>query len=430
MPESLPMPNQDGSMDRVLQPSKGGRSRVWWLVPIVALALAVGFWPGAKEQVHARLSTSPRVDEDSLRGAVVQRGPLTHEISVEARAVAAFRPTLYSPAIGIVTLQVAEGQAVDKGTLLASIDSPELDNRLEQERAELSALESSHGRRRLLAQQVRLDHDSEVALGDLRLQSVRRELERSEVLAGKGLVRQDELEELRERLAIAELEAKHLRDQGKMRAAIGDFEADDAKRRVERQQLVVQDLERRVGELRVHAPFSGMVASLAVQNRDAVVSGQALLGLVDLDKLELEIRIPEAYAAEISTGTAARISVEGEDHPGRVTRVAPEVTGGEVLARVAFADGAAPSLRQNQRVITRLVVGRSDDALHVPRGPFLQAGGRSIYVRRGPVLQRREVRFGFVGIAHVEVLDGLDVGEQVILNNLSQFDDATELLVR
>lgn len=424
-------PVPDGAMDRPLSAARRSRRRWWWLVLPAALGIAaVVQWPTASTGVNARFLGGPAVEGESLRYAAVERGPLTHEISVEARAVAAFRPTLYSPAVGIVTLHVAEGQSVDKGARLASIESPELDNRLEQERAQLAALESNHGRRRLLAQQVRVDHDKAVALAKLQLKSIQRELARSEDLSTKGLVRQDELEALRERLAIAKLEGEHLEHQGRMQAAIGDFEADDAQRQVERQQLVVQDLERRVAELNIEAPFQGMVAALDVENRDAVVSGQALLGLVDLTKLELEVRIPEAYAPEVAVGTAARISVNNTDHPGQLTRVAPEVVGGEVLGRVAFEGVAPADLRQNQRVITRLVLGRSDDALHIPRGPYLQAGGRSIYVQKGSLLHRRDVRFGFVGIAHVEVLEGLEVGEQVVLNDLSQHDDVPELVVR
>ncbi|TPV95347.1 MAG: HlyD family efflux transporter periplasmic adaptor subunit [Myxococcales bacterium FL481] len=401
-----------------------------WLIPVGAVAVGSANRRDLADRWELALSGAPSVDGTALRLASVERGPLTHTISVESKAVAASRPTLYSPAMGIVTLEVAEGQSVAPGDRLARIESPELANRLEQERAQLAALRSSHERRRLLAQQVRVDHRKALALAKLRFDSASRALARSRDLARQGLVRGEELETLGEREQIERLEHEHLSHQGNMQAAIADFEADDAKRQVERQMLVVAELERKIAALDITAPFRGMVASLQAQDRDAVVRGQALLGLVDLNRLELEIRIPESYAPHVSVGTEAVITLEDEQYAGRVTRVAPEVAGGEVLARVAFTADGHPPLRQNQRVTTRLALGGRSDAIHVPRGPFLQAGGSSVYVHDGASLRRQRVQLGFVGVARVEISEGLEPGEQIVLNNLSHFDDAEQIKVR
>ena len=76
---------------------------------------------------------------------------------------------------------------------------------------------------------------------------------------------------------------------------------------------------KRVDELTIRAPFDGMVASVAVQDRDAVAPNQAVLTVVNLSSLELEIALPEEYAGETAIGTPATISFNGREYQGKVT---------------------------------------------------------------------------------------------------------------
>jgi HlyD family secretion protein len=154
------------------------------------------------------------------------------------------------------------------------------------------------------------------------------------------------------------------------------------------------------------------------------------LGLVDLANLELEIKIPEAFADEVSIGTPVEAWMDNKALPASVTRIAPEVAQGQVIARVAFRGGNPPGLRQNQRVSSRVIVGERDSVLHVPRGPFLQnGGGKMIYVQKGDYLERHELVTGFVGVSQVEILSGVEAGDVIVLNDLSEFDGAPSLRV-
>ena len=128
------------------------RSKWWWLlaVPIVGLALlftrpVLSRWSLADDSISA----------DRIRTAVVQRGDLVHDVSVQGRVVAASRSTLFSPSAGVVELATRQGERVTAGQVLAVVDSPELDNRLQQENATLDALQSDTSRLELAARQRR-----------------------------------------------------------------------------------------------------------------------------------------------------------------------------------------------------------------------------------------------------------------------------------
>ena len=89
---------------------------VWIAVPVV------------KRWANATVT----VPMERLRIAQVTRGDLIRDVSVQGRVVAAVSPTLYAPAAGSITLEVEAGAAVDKGQVLAVIESPELANELKK----------------------------------------------------------------------------------------------------------------------------------------------------------------------------------------------------------------------------------------------------------------------------------------------------------
>ena len=401
---------------------------VVWIVAAAAAIVAVLLaWPG----VQRLLSADRSVSRVQLRFGRAIVGDLEHTVAVEGRVVAASRPTLFSPADGIASVIVAEGQQVAAGSVLAEIESPGLESRLRQERATADALDSELSRLELEARQRHLENQQSVELAEVRQAASARLVERNERLHGLGLVNQIDLEASRDTLTIASLELDQARQRLELERDMRRFEISDASHRLQRQRLIVTELERQVNDLTVVAPFDGLVATLSVEDRDAVTRGQALVGVVDLTDLEVEVGIPENAADQVTPGVPAAMTIDGVEYLGAVTRVAPEVRNGQVVGRVAFTGGMPAGLRQNQRVATRLLLEHRERVLKVPRGPFLESGGgRSVYVVENGLARRREIEVGAVSVAEVEVVAGLSEGDEIVLSDMSQFDGAETVLIR
>jgi HlyD family secretion protein len=174
-----------------------------------------------------------------------------------------------------------------------------------------------------------------------------------------------------------------------------------------------------------------MVATVAVQDHDAVARDQALLTVVDLTAFEVEFDLPENYGREVGPGTPAEILHEGRTYPGQVTVVSPEVTDSQVRGTLVFSGETPPGLRQSQRVSVRLVLERKTDVVKVARGPFLESGaGRHAYVVDGGVAVRREIAVGAVSVSQVEIVKGLRPGERIVLSDTSGFEGARTVLIR
>lgn len=423
------MIHQTESMDQILQKAPGlsRRSKVL-LGAAGALILAVVLaWPFVQRWASAEQS----IDLSRLRVASVTRGDLERDVAAQGRIVAANHPKLYSPAQGIVSLAVRPGAAVVAGQVLATVASPELENQLAQEQARLQSLESELARAELAARQQNEGDAQTLKLRRVRLEAAKRDLERSNKLSTEGLVNQVEHERNRDAVRVAEVELEQSESGSRLSREARDFEIQDRHRQVERQRLVVADLQRRVADLTLRAPFDGLVATLDVQDRDAVAPNAPILTVVDLSEFEVEVQIPEAYADEALPGTPAVVSYGGRDLPGELKSVSPEVQGSQVQGTVAFTGTPPEGLRQSQRVAVRLVLEKRPAVLKVPRGPFLESGGgRQIYVLADGMATLRPIRVGATSVAEVEVAEGLREGERVVLSDIEQFQGAKTVLVR
>ena len=371
------------------------------------------------------------VDASTLRMADVTRGDLERDVSAQGRIVAALHPTLFSPAQGTVTLAVKAGTQVRQGQLLARVESPELMSRLVQERSTLQSLQSDYERQRITARQASMRSKQNVEVLRVRLNAVKRAMERAQQTFDQGLLNKVDYEKAQDDVQVATLELKNAEDGAGLEQETLDFEVKNRGQLVARQQAVTGELQRQVEGLAMAAPFEGMVATVNVQDRDAVVRDAPILTVVDLSAFEVEFDLPENYAVDVGPGTRAEVLFEGKTHPGRVTAVSPEIKDSQVKGTVVF-DGAPPAgLRQSQRVSVRLILERKPDVVKVARGPFLESGaGRHVYVVEGGVAVRRDIAVGAVSVSEVEIARGLRPGERIVVSDTSTFDGARTVLIR
>ena len=128
--------------------------------------------------------------------------------------------------------------------------------------------------------------------------------------------------------------------------------------------------------------------------------------------IPLVAEVDEFHLPRLHTGQSAR-SNAGDL---RLAQTLPQVQGGKVRVLLRWPDGAAtpPSLRAGQSVDVQLQLADPRPALLLPDGPGVQA---QLYVRQGRELQRRRVQLGRRAAGQVEVLSGLQAGEEVLISS-------------
>jgi HlyD family secretion protein len=416
-------------MDKPVAKTRG-LSRGMWIAVIggvVALAAVLFAIPTIRRWSRAERSIAAA----QVRLGEVTRGELVRDTSADGRVVAALHPTLFTPSAGIVALAIKAGDAVKKGQVLARVESPELKSRLVQERSSLASLKSALERQKIDARQDAIKNAHAIDLLEVRLSAARRLAERAQLAWDEKILNKNDYEKALDDVKIAELELKNAKETAKLAIETADFDIKSRQLALERQASLSEELQRQVDGLAIAAPFDGAVASLAVQDRDSVAANAPIMTVVNLSQFEVEITLPENYAAEVTPGTAAQILYEGKEYPGHVTAMSPEIRDSQGHGTVAFEGAPPPGLRQSQRVSVRMVFETKPSVLKVPRGPFLESGGgRQIFVVENGVATRREIAVGAVSVSEVEIVKGLSVGDRVILSDISDLAGAKTVLLR
>lgn len=422
----MPISDTSGQDVALAEPSR----RRFWIIAGAAAAVAaiaaVWFVPAIVRWTSAEAA----VPRERIRVAEVRVGDLTRDVSVQGRVVAAVSPTLFAPADGTITLLVESGSSVEQGAALARIESPELENRLRQEEATLESQGVELERQRISTRQAQLTSQKNVDVAQVALTAAEREKRRAEISFEQQVIPEIDLEKAIDELASAELSYQHAVQDMELDRERLNFELRTRELAVDRQQFLVDDLERQVAELTMLSPVTGIVGNLQVEQKAAIARNAAVMAVVDLSNFEVEADVPEAYADDLGLGMAAEVIVGAENIAAELVAISPEIVDNQVTSRLRFADGTPPGLRQNQRLTTRILFENVSDALIVERGQFLESGaGRIAYVVDGNIARRREIVIGARSLADVEIASGVEAGEVVITSSYETFGDAETVLI-
>ncbi|KRG40153.1 ABC transporter permease [Stenotrophomonas pictorum JCM 9942] len=397
---------------------------IWrrWLWPAVTTLVAVA---GIGYVASSWLGASRSFDSDRLRLAEVGRGDLVRDIAADGRVIAANSPVLYAISAGTVTLKVVAGDVVKQGQELAVIDSPELRSKLAQEQATLAGLEAEAGRAALDATLARATASKVTDQAAIDRQAAARDLERYQRGFDGGAVPQVNLAKAQDDLKKAEITLQHARSDATLQSRGADLDARNKRLLAERQKAVVNEVQRQVDALTLRAPFDGQVGQVQATQHTQVIANAPVLGVVDLSKFEVEIKVPESFARDLAIGMPAQLtSGTGQPFPGEIAAVSPEVVNGEVVARLRFSDQQPPGLRQSQRMSARVLLDTRKNVLKVERGPFIeQSGGRYAYVVTGSTATRRPIQTGVSSLGEVEIVSGLQPGEKIVVSGADLFGD-------
>ena len=417
--------------DVVLTASKS--TNKWWVA--AGLLILFGgylFWnSGFKNWVD----TDTTVALKSLRVAKVTRGDLISDISLQGKVIAAVSPRLYAPADGIIDFKVNAGDSVRLNQVLATIDSPQLTNQLQQEEASLMALSISFNRQKLQSKRQDLHGQKRIDLAKIALSAAQREKRRADKAFTTHAINQIDYEKAQDDMRNAKLVYEHAIKDLQLNRESQAFEVRTRELQVERQKLKVDEIARKVAELELRSPVSGIVGNLAVVTREKVARDQAIVSVVDLSHYELEVQIPESYADNLSIGMAAEVTVNNQLYHASLVTISPEVSNNQVTGRVRFdhtgnGELTPSGLRQNQRLTTRILLQQRPDVLMVQKGAFLQgSNGKFAYRIREDVAYRTSIQLGNSSLSQIEVLSGLDEHDTIIISGIDRFNGAGKLLI-
>jgi HlyD family secretion protein len=377
---------------------------------------------------------APSVKRSSLTIDKVKRGPMLRQVRGPGQLVPEQIRYITTLTPGRVErILVRPGTAVEAGTVLLELGNPDV---------HIQALESEQALTAARAQLVTLTmtlenqrYTQEAALATVRREydDAARQATASEELAKEGMVAHLEFSRTqgaaKELAARLEVESKRL---DMIRASL-EPQLAIQREQVQRLEAISRFQRGQVNSMKVVAGADGVLQGLPLEVGQWVTPGHTLAVVAQPGRLKAVLRVPETQARDVSIGQPASIDTRTGIAKGRVTRIDPAVQNGTVTVDVTLAGSLPAGVRPDMTVDGTIEVDRLANVLHVGRPVHGAAESTVGLYRIEPDRQhasRVPVRLGRGSVNAVEVLQGLKEGDEVILSDMSEWDDHPRLRVR
>src|SRR5947207_15469259 len=415
-------PSSLSAMD-IPRPDVAAKKRKRRIITISAVALGVILATFALSRLKPAV---PSVDRSTVWIDTVKRGPMVRQVRGLGTLVPEEIRWIPANTEGRVEkIIVWPGTQVESDTVILELSSPELEQTANDAESKAKAAEAELTSLRATLQRELLDQESITARVHSEYEQSKMERQTNDQLAKNGLV--SELVYKTSKVKEAELanrdeiENKRLafsRDSIEPQIASKQAAVDQAK------QLAVLKLNQ-VEALHVKAGLSGVLQQLPVQVGQRVKVGDNLARVADPTKLKAQVKIAETQAKDIQNNQVASIDTRNGVVNGHVVRVDPAVEQGTVTVDVAI-DGELPKgARPDLSVDGTIELERLDNVIYVGRPAFGQENntvGIFKLVSGSSEAVRTPVKLGRSSVNTIEILNGLQPGDQVILSDTSAWD--------
>ncbi|WP_337170002.1 HlyD family efflux transporter periplasmic adaptor subunit [Gemmatimonas aurantiaca] len=330
-------------------------------------------------------------------------------------------------------LHTESGRNVGSSELLLELSNPDLQIQTMQAEQQARQAEIDLINLRTNLRSAILTQEGTVASTRTQLVSSSQEARAADSLVRLGLV--PPFEATNRKTAAEEFTTRYRVEQERlalMQSAIDSQIAVQASRVVQLR-AIAENQQARLRSLQVRAPEEGVLQELTLQLGQWVPEGTTLAKVVQPGKLKAVLRIPESQAKDVQIGQKATVDTRNGIVPGHVIRKDPSAQGGSVIIDVALDGplpaGAVPDLS----IDGTIVIDRLTNVLYAGR-PASSAGTGNTSVFRvdadGKTAVRVPVVLGRSSVNSIEILNGLAVGDRIILSDLSSVSTAEKIRIR
>lgn len=370
---------------------------------------------------------APRVEAATVYPGTVRRGPMVREVRGLGRLVPEEIRWITSETSGSVErIRVQPGITVTPDMILVELQSPELEQQTLDAELDLAAAVAEHENLMIRLQNELIAQEDAIVSAGLDLDLARTDFESESILHEEGLSANSILNGKRVTLQKAEqrLEAEKRKLDTARQSNQGQIDASAA--RLTQRRGAYQLKANQLRALEVRAGVAGVLQQVPLEVGQNIGSGANVARIADPTRLKAELDINESQVGDVRIGQKVRIDMRPEVLTGTVVRIDPAVSGGIVKVDVSFDDPLPANSRPDQSVDGLIEIERLEDVFYLsPRPSIGQANstvGLFVIGNEGEAA-RRIVRLGRTSANSVEVLEGLGEGDQVILSDMSQWDE-------
>jgi HlyD family secretion protein len=378
-------------------------------------------------------AAAPQVERTSLWVDAVKRGEMLREVRgpgvlvpKEIRWIAA------ETNARVERIVVKPGATVQPDTVILELSNPEVEEAQLVADSALIAAEADLSAQRMTLESQSLDQKANLADVEAQHESARLQAEAESELASKGII--PKIQYRRSQLTADSMKVRVEIERERVSKFAQTMNSQLAAQRARADQLrnTAQLRARQLEGLQVKAGIAGVLQQVPVEEGQQVVAGTNLARVARPDVLMAELRIPETQVKDVTVGQSVNVDTRNGIVPGKVIRIDPAVLNGSVLVDVDLEGQLPPGARPDLSVDGTIQIERLPDVLYVGRPAYGQPESEVRLFKldtESGVATRVPVRLGRASVNLIEIQQGLQPGDQIILSDTSQWDEYDRLRV-
>jgi HlyD family secretion protein len=375
---------------------------------------------------------APSVERATVWIDTVKRGPMLRQVRGSGTLVPEEIRWISATTQGRVErIVLRAGANVTPSTVILELSNPELEQSVRDARLGYQSAQAAYQNRKTELESALLSQQSTVAGIEANFNNAKMDLDSNETLLKEGLVselsvkvKRSQVDELKNRLAIEQERLKMTR--AGVASQLGPQAAD-----VDQRRAAVELRERQLDDLKVKAGMTGVLQcvcstpTVQVEVGAQVGPGTNLARVANPTTLKAELRIAETQTKDIRIGQFAEVDTRNGIVKGKVGRIDPAAQGGTVGVDVILEGALPPGSRPDLSVDGTIQLERLDNVIYVGRPAFGQenstVGLFKLDLETGEA-NRTNVKLGRSSVNQIEIIEGLQPGDQVILSDMSAQD--------
>ena len=370
---------------------------------------------------------APSVDRAVIWTDTVKRGPMLREVRGLGTLVPETIRLIPANTDGRVEQRyLLPGTAVKANTVILDLSNPELQQAALDAEYQLKGAEAEFNNTKAQLQNQLMDQRSKSAAIRSAYHTALLQKETNEKLAENGLVSelivktsQVQAEELGKQNELSEKQVETFANSIEAQLAVQQSKVD--------QQRALYELKRsQLDQLHVRPGIDGVLQELNVEVGQKVTTGTVLARVEQPTHLKAQLKIAETQAKDVQIGQKATIDTHNGVIPGKVTRIDPAVVNGTVTVDTSLEGPLPDGARADLSVEGTVEIERLADVLYVGRPVHGEANstvGLFKVIDDGKEAVRVQVALGRSSVNTVEIVKGLDIGDTVILSDMSAWDN-------
>ena len=368
--------------------------------------------------------TRSTIKEKSLNFCSVDRGTIETSVTAAGEVHPAFEEIINSPINSrILEVYCHSGDSVDKGTPLMLLDLTSTENEYRK------LLDEKEIRRHQL-EQLKLSNktalsnlEMNIKIDAMELNRLEAELRNERYLDSIGSGTADKVRQAEMSVQTARLRLQQQREQ-----LNNDREIKASNVRVQELEFAIftkklEEMKRTFDNARILSPRKATLTHINEQIGAQVTSGSQLATISDLGHYIVKAQISDVMSEYVTPGKKTLVKLGREKLEGRVGNVSPKSMSGSIQFEVRLIDDSHKGLRPGVRTDVYIMTSIRNDVMRIRNASYYVGPGTyNLFVRNDKnELVRRKVELGSSNFEHVEVVNGLSEGDEVVISEVSEF---------